>query len=207
MLYILISVFACALFYKYPQLLWILIPFWIFWFIKDVILNKSKKPYEEARRINGEIHKFVENEICLKNKALYKKFLRLRNDAGYGLPPPEFAALIKDKERRHRYCSMSISSVKAQIESHKPWDSHNFIGDLKPYAVVSISIISGAIVMNFFGLVVGVIAGALTYWAIHKEIESAKVHNHFADTQAKPITNEWNEVLIKFQKAMAEIKE
>ena len=198
-MYYLLALAVFILCKQYPAALWVLIPVFIYSYFSR---RQSKNHLEDGRKIREEINNFVKDEVCSKSKVLYKKFESLSEITGYGLPPPEFASLIKDVEKRKKYCSMGIACTEAQLKSHKKWDGHSYYADFKIHTVISISIIAGAVVTKFYSLVVGVIVGALLYWLISEEVESAKVYNHFAETQAKPISDEWEEILTKFKKIL-----
>ena len=201
---------AYKLFDKYPELLWIFIPIWIYLIFLG--RGKASQGYiTSAHKIKKDIDDYVEREICIEDEKLLKKYKTLCSGSYYGFPPLNFTKLIKDLEKRNKYCTLSISMIKEYIKFHERFiheenlNPQRFLSNFQTHTIITISIIIGAIGVKVFGLIGGVVSGAIAYWAINEyqintrksdQTESYKA-KHLAEINT--ITKEWEEILNQYQ--------
>ena len=195
----------------FPELSWVFVVILIlsFQIIIDIFYKTSESYIADADKIKAEIDSFVENEICLGNKNLLKKYKNSSREIGYGLPSLSFTKLIKDIEKRNKYCELSIAMIQERIKFHeafiREWNLDPKNSLLSAHTIIAISLIIGAIGAKIFGLIWGVVLGAISYWGINEYQIYTKKRNesnadkakHLADLNT--ITAEWQDLLNKFK--------
>ena len=153
----------------------------------------------EVHDSHSELHNFLKNEIFLNNKLLLKKYGKLKASNLTVSPPVEFASLIKDKNKRNKYCLLAIRHLEARLSFNAGWERLSYIADMKIYTIITFSLITGAITINFFGLTTGLITGAICYWLLNDLSESGKKANEFAINTAIPWAKKWRDDIKKFK--------
>jgi len=145
------------------------------------------------------MNNFLKNEVCLKNNLLLKKYEKLKASNLTVSPPVEFVYLIKDKNKRNKYCLLAIRHLEARLSINCGWEQLSSIADMKIYTIITFSLIIGAVTIHFFSLTSGLITGAIVYWLLNELSESGKKANEFAVNSAIPWANKWHDDIKKFK--------
>jgi hypothetical protein len=166
--------------------------------------KKLSKMQDELHYSYIELNDFLKNEVFLKDKLLFKRYEKLKASNLTVSPPVEFASLIKDKNKRNKYCLLAIRNLEARLGINSGWERLSSIADMKIYTIISISLIIVAITIRSFGLTSALIIGTIAYWLLNELSESGKKANEFALKCAIPWANKWRDDIKKFKEFIAE---
>ena len=89
--------------------------------------KKLLKMQDEMHDSYRELHNFLKNEVCLKNNLLLKKYEKLKASNLTVSPPVEFVSLIKDKNKRNKYCLLAIRHLEARLIIEQKEIGNNFV--------------------------------------------------------------------------------